>query len=519
MEGLPERTVTGSLLWDGDNVWLLWIVATGAVAYVVHRIVRQYQMTPPPQNAKQPIPVRGEDLSMTSTSSGSSSFRTRESRLLQKKFGVISDDLALQEEEETEDKDKDNEARQSTSIDELEQPTEDPEPLPASETKTPDGNESVVHEDESEEQGVFTSATDDEVAPHPTVIDETESTSAMNKKPKKTRTEKVRERLAAAALARLDQQPPPFLRANDSHPGLASFWHWCDVEASLFRIFTVTRKDGVQDETTIAPYNPSSRRGNVPIKLRVTNDLDNVPVTVYWIDFKGAHVVKGTISPNGGTWRQTTWIDHPWIFCATDQTTGEEKILLHYIPYRVIPTTAQAPTVDTDDEPDSGKTGVHQFRIAASPADSRYSCAMDDPIFPHPAEAYIPTPHKAAEFALLHCLRMDFGGWAVLKKYFTMIVQHPDKPQYRQIRTANRTFAQAVWNTPAKGVLLAAGFVEHGAYAELGSAAALSHDTVNELSLLLYVIERWQKRAEDSDSAQQQQPEGADGYGRAGFGR
>ena len=204
-----------------------------------------------------------------------------------------------------------------------------------------------------------------------------------------------------------------------------------------------------------------------------------MPVTVYWIDFKGAHVDKGVIQPNGGTWIQTTWIDHPWIFCAKDEATGEERILLHYIPYRVIPTTAQAPTVDSDDdnnnEPDSKKTGLHQFLVVASSADSIYSCAVDDAVLPHPAAEYIPTPHKAAEFALLHCLRMNYGGWFILKKHLRMIVQHPDKPQYRQIRTANRTFAESVWNTPAMGVLLAAGFVEHVAMDHSHGRCCLSH--------------------------------------------
>lgn len=66
-----------------------------------------------------------------------------------------------------------------------------------------------------------------------------------------------------------------FLLHNDIHPGFQNFWRWYDVERSLFRILTATRKDGVIDESTIAPYHPSSRRGNVPIQLYVTNDFDN----------------------------------------------------------------------------------------------------------------------------------------------------------------------------------------------------------------------------------------------------
>jgi PUB domain len=447
-------------LWEQteESSRLLWIIVTVVLALFVQLAY-----------SRRTGDVVVDDTSLTGN-------RTRESRLLRKQFGVIPDDLVLQSEEE-----------EITS--EKQEPSKDCDAL------------------------------DDSVQVQPQLSEDNAPNDSTKKNTKKSvsRPQKIRERLAGAAEARLEQQPPPFLRTTDDHPGLKAFSYWCDVESSLFRIYTVTRKDGVQDESTTPPYNPSSRRGNVAIKLRVSNCLEH-PVTVYWINFKGAQIEKGKIPANGGTWRQTTWIDHPWVFCVTEDD-GEERVLLHYIPYRVIPTTLEAPTVDNDDEDDSGRTGMHRFRIVSAKSDSLYSCAVDDPILPHPAADYIQTPPDAVEFALLHCVRMNYNGWNVLHKCIRMILQHPDNPQYRQIRTANRTFAEAVWNTPARGVLLAAGFVEHGAHVELGSAAPLSYDAIQELSPLMLCIEMWQKRAEEPNLEQRQQPEGADGYGRAGFGR
>lgn len=481
--------------WEHENLWML-IAATIVVAFLVQQ-----------QMAKTRQPAAAETQADTSS-------RTREIRLQRRlQFEDIPDDLDLQLEEPADDNavSKDEEL-----LPQLQTQVETAVLVDATGADTlakTHTNLKMKEEDNAETE-------EDEIEAEPANEDSANGADGgsftQETRPKTTRAQKIRQRLATAAEIRLQSQTPPFFLSDHEHTGLAAFWRWCDVEASLFRIYTVTRKDNVEDETTTAPYNPSSRRGNVPIKLRVTNDLAH-PITVYWVDFKGNHVERGTISPNGGTWRQTTWIDHPWIFCATDET-GEEKILMHYFPCRVIPTTAEAPTVDNDGEPDSGTTGIHQFRIAASAADSPLSCVVDDPILPYPAAVFLRTSHQAAEFSLLHCLRMNYGGWSVLKKYLSKIQQQPDNPHYRQIRIANRTFADAVWDTPAKGVLLAAGFVEHGAYAELGSDTALSTEIVKELYLLLYVIDRWELRSE-GPHAQLRQPEGADGYGRAGFGR
>lgn len=70
----------------------------------------------------------------------------------------------------------------------------------------------------------------------------------------------------------------------------------------------------------------------------------------------------------------------------------------------------------------------------------------------------------------------------------------------------------------SSGVLLAAGFVEHGAYAELGSERTLPRTRVREVSLILHSLEQWEAK-QDGSLRVVNQPQGSDGFGRANFGR
>jgi PUB domain/VHL beta domain len=514
--------VSTDALWRGESVvfqWLCFFVITALLAFGVNRVMSAIVARNSPADDvsfARTFPDEANDVKVD---------RIRNSRLLRKQFGVLEDELSLRVEVPVSEQERPGSNR---SID---QPT-----LEHSNSSSNMNNALTCDASEPACERTIDAKSSDPIDSD-LPIDSSYNSNSLTKSEqhspgrsgKLTQLQRIqqynRQRFAAAAenrqqLLAHNHHPPSFSRRNDEHPGLAAFWNWCDVESSLFRIFTVTRKDGVQDETTTAPYNPSSRRGHVPIQLLVTNDMD-VPITVYWIDFKGAHVPKGRIVPNGGTWRQTTWIDHPWIFCTASSESNDEVTLLHYIPYRVIPTTLETPTVDADDTTtdSSGVIGTHRFHILNAPSDSVSSCMVRDPVLPHPASMQLASPRKAAEFALLHCVRMNYLGWAVLLKYIENIVKHPDQPQLRQIRLANPTFSEYVWNTPAKGVLLAMGFIENDAYVEFGSEVTLSSDTIQEFSILLHMIQMWKSKAEDSEHSVLQQPEGADGYGRAGWGR
>jgi hypothetical protein len=97
---------------------------------------------------------------------------------------------------------------------------------------------------------------------------------------------------------------PPIQATSNEHPGMEGFNHWQEVETSLFRIYTLGRKDGVQ---VVPPYVPHSYRGTVPIFLDVTNTT-NIPMKVFWVNFQGQAIFKGDLKPDR-TWTQTTWID------------------------------------------------------------------------------------------------------------------------------------------------------------------------------------------------------------------
>jgi hypothetical protein len=303
-----------------------------------------------------------------------------------------------------------------------------------------------------------------------------------------------------------------FANQQATHPGLDSFWHWLDEEASLFRVYQLGRRD---DDSSLAPIlalPPSSRRGQVQVGLRVENRSSR-RIVVMWINYKGHEQKRGSLAPHGGRWEQQTYVDHPWIF--RDATT--QALLLTYTPQRIIPTCDEQPTVDDEEDPD---LGLHSFRIVDgddedAPADSRIH--IHDAVFPHPARTTLRTPSAAVTWCLLHLHRMDYVHWAVLQTYLTNILLDPSRSQYRHLRLANATFGPAVWNTPARGLLLALGFVVQGAFVELGTAAPMGPAAIQLVAEALAGVEVRQRQAVDHYHCAQ--PAGADGFGRAGFGR
>jgi hypothetical protein len=115
---------------------------------------------------------------------------------------------------------------------------------------------------------------------------------------------------------------PRILATSSQHPGMSGFFHWYEVETSLYRIYTLTRKDGQQ---VVPPYIPHSYRGTLNLFLHVTNSTNHL-INVYWVDYKGAHIIKGTIKPNQ-VWTQSTWIDHRK--CVTKSNKRHVKSYKH----------------------------------------------------------------------------------------------------------------------------------------------------------------------------------------------
>ena len=105
----------------------------------------------------------------------------------------------------------------------------------------------------------------------------------------------------------------------------------------------------------------------------------------------------------------------------------------------------------------------------------------------------------------------------VLLQYLKNIQLHPDKPKYRQLRVCNRTF-QTIYDTGARGVLLALGFEELYGYMECGSTTVLDPDRVRQVHDAIVIVNETLQIMEDGIDSTLVQPEGGDGYGRAGFG-
>jgi hypothetical protein len=293
---------------------------------------------------------------------------------------------------------------------------------------------------------------------------------------------------------------PPIKATSSLHPGLAGFKHWYEVEASLYRIYTIGKKDAPE----VAPEVTRSERGHVNLKLEIQNSTHRA-IDVFWVDYKGKEVLRGKLQSTG-FFHQTTWIGHPWTFRYQD--TGE--LLLHFIPFRVIPTTEAVPTTNPDDP----EVGIHAFTIQRPITDTDL-CAIHDAVFP--CNVRTTTTQSAVAWSFQHMTRLDYPYGETLTKYLTNIVRHPGEPKYRQIRTAGKVFSQQVWNTAARGLLLAAGFAEQGPFVELGSMDPLPRERVQELSTLLFYLEQW-RRVRDQ-ATPYVQPTGADGGGRANFGR
>ena len=311
--------------------------------------------------------------------------------------------------------------------------------------------------------------------------------------------------------------------ATNQHPGMDAFCHWYDVQTSLYRIYTLGRHDGVE---VAPPYIPHSYRGQTTVKLHVTNQTSTV-LNVYWVDYKGHHVLKGTLKPNQ-VWHQSTWIDHPWVFegISGDNTNNDQPTpFLYFIPYKVMPTLKESPTTYDDDL----ETGLYKFAIVPPTNyqnSTKYYCGVKDEIMPFSSidNPIADSPVAGISWTLEYMSRLgilwDDPRIDLLQKYLSNIVQSPDVVKYRQLRTrSNGIFGNSIWNSPLQGLFLSVGFVEVQGYAELGcEQEPLPRERIQDLALLSYMVTTWKQKETKREFIEQ--PVGAmDGYGRAGFAR
>lgn len=313
------------------------------------------------------------------------------------------------------------------------------------------------------------------------------------------------------------QSPPP-LRSKAEHPGLSQFHCWHTAISEIYRSYKLQQPNQTHVEF---PIITRSERGNVSIDLEVTNRTNNMIMRSYWIDYLGREMDRGFARP-GQTWYQQTWIGHPWVFRFEHENKRNEQLYsssvargaaVHYVPFRIIQHTSANPTISENGN------GIHKFSITQSRSPSReISIDIDDPIFPFPSSKL-----SSIEDAFVWSVRQmerEKSNPKVLLKYLKNICLNPDSPNYRQIRTANKTFWNEVWITASRGILHSLGFEENGAYIETGPSgrSSLPRDRIEHFSSAITFLEQWITNGSQTQNLLDQ-PLGADGFGRAGFGR
>jgi hypothetical protein len=237
---------------------------------------------------------------------------------------------------------------------------------------------------------------------------------------------------------------------------------------------------------------------------------------------------------------------------------NEEPILLKYVPFRVVPSVEGAETVYYD-----GSRGLpmgsQRFTlkevsvgegIVRDDGKWKPACVVEDLILPEPPlvsldENKHESPEEAqyklmvdidteVDWCSKQMLREDVTspgcGLINLKRmrtYLGNVSFYPHLPQYRKLRIGNPIFNESIYNTAALGVFLALGFEEHYGYFEWGAARGLQM-TDFRLRMISRSMGSFWKLKDDMESQNDdtitkagyyyQQPIGADGFGRAGFG-
>jgi hypothetical protein len=163
---------------------------------------------------------------------------------------------------------------------------------------------------------------------------------------------------------------------------------------------------------------------------------------------------------------------------------------------------------------------MHKFSLIPSKESDPYLIGVNDTIMPFPALTHFPEPLHGITWTLMHMSRIlapDEPSVSTLQRLLTNIIGHPEIVKYRQLRIASR-HVKPIWESPMRGLLLAAGFVEVHGFAEIGCHdRPLPPSRVQELALLSHLLREWLHR---DNALMTDQPQGAlDGFGRHGFGR
>ncbi|GFH45801.1 hypothetical protein CTEN210_02275 [Chaetoceros tenuissimus] len=292
----------------------------------------------------------------------------------------------------------------------------------------------------------------------------------------------------------------PVMRSKRSHPGLTEFHNWMDAIASIYRMYSIGKVN--KSDEPVIPLLPRSERGRVSLNMVIENRTSR-DIDVFWIDYKGKEIKKGSLSAfsENVDITITTWIGHPWAF--RDRHSG--MLLLYYVPYRIIPFT-ESNHPDTAQET---RIGRHRF-ILTSPMNDEDACAVIDHVFTN-----ITSIDDAVAFSIQQMERENVSPM-ILLKYLYNIALNPNDSKYRQIRTSNKVFFNNVWCNGGRGVLHALGFEENQSHIEMGpSEGPLTGERIKQVTDAVMMLEKYLNQIEGSP--RRNQPVGSDGSGRANW--
>jgi len=303
----------------------------------------------------------------------------------------------------------------------------------------------------------------------------------------------------------------PPMKSSTQHPGLQGFHIWMGAITDIYRMYSIGKINPSSIE--VYPSTPQSERGRAPVEMQIQN-WTSMSIEVFWIDFKGNEKKRGTLRPTHGSLQITTWVGHPWIF--REKRTG--RMVLYYVPYRVIPVIASQVNGETkynndgNDDDDDDRVSKHVFAITP-PSNDEDACGVKDTLMPYPPTRIQIVAHAIA-FACQQIERENNPSTVtILLKYLRNILRYPSQAKYRQIRMGNKTFFHNVWCNGGRGVLEALGFQENGPMVEMGprDGMFLPGDRVKDVSCAIVMLEELYK---DMVEMSIPQPQGADGSGR-----
>ena len=297
---------------------------------------------------------------------------------------------------------------------------------------------------------------------------------------------------------------------------LINFSNWYRQEADKYRLFLMDDHGQVplMDIPTLTQFKLIVTN-STKLPVRVMKQCRGVDDPMPGFD---RETLVGNLKPKQTlqfTKRTKCSAGHVTTFIFREATTN--KLLLRFIPVRPIPTTRWTPTTTViEQDGDQPRMSLPLFLFELGPPSyptgdtceeeklpcDYATCGIVDPVFYFSAvpkqTKVLPNPLSVAyQYAVIHCFRMGYGGWWYLQECLNRILLHPNQMDHRMFHRDRdqHNFFSKIWDTPARGILLA-----FGGFEEIGNLVAfkkhevpLSPATVHEVSNLVLQVNKWRR--------------------------